>query len=213
MAAVIVAALWTQSPPARASVPPGRVVSLIPSDDEVSQFVGLPVRHVDDPLPVRPRLSDHLDQRDECRALAYNNTEDVWGSDYASFRSQNWNIPTDPDRVGVNQSAGTFPSMSAARDRFNATFNPNLFNTCNHAELHGPGLAPGMMLELYDFRLDDPVIMWTLSAKYYGQYNGWNAVYVAWHLDNVISISNVSQVGSPNQAVKRLNDFILSRVG
>jgi hypothetical protein len=212
IAAVIVAALWTQSPPARAGVPPGRIISLIPSDDEVSQFVGLPVRHVDDPLPVRPRGPDHLDQRDECRALVYDNTEDVWGSDYAAFRGQNWSAPSDPD-LGVSQSVGTFTSASAARDRFNAAYNPNLFNICNHAEFRGPGVNPGVTLELYDFKVNDPVIMWTLAGKYYGQYNGWNSVHVAWHLDNVISISSIGQDGNPNQAVKRLTDYILSRVG
>lgn len=212
IAVVILAVLWTQSPPARANVPPGRIISLIPSDDEVSQFVGLPVRHVDDPLPVRPRRPDHLEQRDECRSLVYNNTEDVWGSDYSTFRSQNWNMPSDPDRIVISQSVGTFPTTDAARERFNAVYNANLFNICNHAEFRGPGVNPGIMLELYAFRIDDPIIMWTIAGKYNGQYNGWNGVYIAWHVNNVISISDVGQDGNPGPAVKRLTGHILDRV-
>jgi PknH-like extracellular domain len=212
--AVVAVTLGTISPPAGATtVPPGRIISLIPSDDEVSQFIGFSVRHVDDPLPVRPRGADHLDQRDECRTLAFTNTEDVWGSDYAAYRSQLWKVPSDPDRVIVGQSVGTFLGTSAARDRFNAVYNPNLFNICTHAEFRGPGVNPGIMLELYDFKIDDPIVMWTLAAKYYGQYNGWNCVYVGWHLGNVISVSSVGQEGNPSQAVKRLTDHILDRVG
>jgi hypothetical protein len=214
---VIVAVLWTQSPLVAAdvasTVPPGRIISLIPSDDEVSQFVGLAVRHLDDPLPVRPRSGDHLDQRDECRSLAFTNSEDVWGTDYAAFRSQVWNIPSDPDRIIVSQSVGTFPGTSAARDRFNAAYNPQLFDVCNHAEFRVPGAHPGLMLELYDFKLNDDVMIWTLAAKYYGQYTGFNNVSVAWHLGNVMSIANVGQEGNPAQAVKRLTDHILDRVG
>jgi PknH-like extracellular domain len=209
--------LWTQSPLAGAdiatTIPPGRIISLIPSDDEVSQYVGLPVHSVDARLPVRPRGADHLDQRDECRALVFTNTEDAWGSDYAAFRSQLWRIPSDPERIIVGQSVATFTGTSAARDRFNAVYNPNLFNSCNHAEFRAPGVNAGIMLELYDFKIDDSVVVWTIAGKYYGQYNGWNCVYVGWHLGNVMSISNVGQDGNPNQAVKRLADHILSRVG
>jgi hypothetical protein len=212
--AAIVAALWSLSPPAGATnVPPGRIVSLIPSDDEVSQFVGLPVRHQDDPLPVRPRDADHLDQRDECRVLFYTNTVDVWSSEYAAFRSQIWTYPPDPDRMYVSQSVGTFGSTQDARDRFNAVYNPGIFSTCSHAQVHGPPMNPGVTMELYDFKINDDVMIWTLAGKYYGQYNGYNYVIVAWHLANVMSLSSVGEVGNPAQAVKRLTDHILDRVG
>lgn len=211
--AAVAAALWTLSPPAGATVPPGRIVSLIPSDDEVSQFVGLPVRHVDDPLPVQPRLPDHLNQRDDCRSLFYTNNTDVWGGDYSAFRSQNWQYQPDPNRLFVGQSVGMFASTGAARDRFNSIYNANLFNACNHADLHGPPMDPSISFEVYDFKTNDDVMIWTLAVKDYGQYTGYNNVFVAWHLNNVISISTVGQQGNPSQAVKRLTDHILNRVG
>lgn len=211
--AVAVAALWTLSPPAGATIPPGRIVSVIPSDDEVSQFVGLPMRHVDDPLPAAPRLPDHLNQRDECRALFYTNTVDVWGQDYTAFRSQNWTYPPDPNGTFVSQSVGLFASTGAARDRFDSIYNANLFNGCNHADLHGPPMDEGISFEVYDFKTNNDVMIWTLAAKQYGQYTGYNYVYVAFHLNNVISISNIGQQGNPSQSVKRLTDHILNRVG
>jgi hypothetical protein len=217
LAAVVFAALPTLSSPAQADVattlPPGRIVALIPSDDEVSQYVGLPVQHVDDPLPTRPRLPDHLDQRDECRSLFYTNTVDVWGPEFTAFRSQNWTYQPDPDRVFVSQSVGTFSNTRITRDQFNAVYNPNLFNACAHADLHGPPMDPGITFELYDFKVNDPVMIWTLACKYNGQYTGYNNVIVAWYLGNVMSISTVGQNGNPAQAVKRLTDHILSRVG
>lgn len=211
--AVAVATLCVLSPSAHATnVPPGRIVSLIPSDDEVSQYVGLPVTQTG-PVGVRPRAPDHLDERDECRALWYTNTVDVFGTDYSAFRSQVWTYQPDPDRMYVSQSVATFANANDAQDRFNAVFNPNQFNTCNHAVLRGMLMQPGVTAELYDFKLNDDVMLWTLASKYYGQYTGYNTVVVAWHLANVIAISSVGQNGNPAQAVKRLTDHILDRVG
>ena len=128
---VILAALWTLSPSANAdaanTLPPGRIASLIPSDDEVSQYVGLPVHHLDDPLPARPRFPDHLEQRDECRSLVFANTVEVWSSDFTAFRSQDWTYQPDPGRVVVSQSVGTFSSAGAAQDR-----SPSCSRLVNH---------------------------------------------------------------------------------
>ena len=209
---VIVAALWSQSPPAGATVPPGRIVSLIPSDDEISRYVGLPVTQIA-AQGVRPRPQDHLSERDECRTLIFDTSVDVWGTDYTAFRSQNWTYQPDPTRAFVSQAVGTFSSAGSARDRVHAVYNPNLFNSCNHAQFNSPDGTPGATFELFDFKVDDPVILWTLAAKNYGQYNGYNYVFVIFYLDNVMSISAVGQVGNPNPVVKRLTDYILSRVG
>ena len=210
--AVLLATLCALSPSANATnVPPGRIVSLIPSDDEVSQYVGLPVTQTG-PVGVRPRAPDHLDERDECRTLWYTNTVDVWGSDYSAFRSQVWTYQPDQDRVYVSQSVATFANANDAQDRFNAVFNPNLFNTCNHAVLRG-AMPPGMAVELYAFQLKDDVMLWTLSSTYYGQYTGYNTVVAVWHLANVMAVSSVGQQGNPAQAVSRLAGYILDRVG
>jgi hypothetical protein len=213
LCAVTVATLCVLSPSAKATnVPPGRIVSLLPSDDEVSQYVGLPVTQVG-PVGVRPRAPDHLDERDDCRALTYTNTVEVFGTDYSAFRGQAWTYQPDEDQMFVSQSVATFASSRNAEDRFNAVYNPNLFNTCDHAQLRGVPMHPGITAELYDFKLNDVVMMWTLASKYYGQYTGYNTVVVAWHLANVIAISGVGQPGNPAQAVKRLTDHILDRVG
>jgi PknH-like extracellular domain len=207
------ATVCTLSPTAvAANVPPGRIVSLIPSDDEVSQYVGLPVTRPGPPA-VRPRLQDHLDERDDCRTLLYNNTDEVWQSDYAAFRTQAWTYQPDQDRMYVSEAVGTFANAAGARDRFNAVFNPNLFNTCSHAVLRGPLINSGIAVELYDFQLKDDVMLWTISSKSYGQYTGYNTVFVAWHLDNVMAIVSVGQPGNPAQAVSRLAGYILDRVG
>jgi hypothetical protein len=210
---VALAALCTPSPSAvAANVPPGRIVSLIPSDDEVSQYVGLPVRQTGPP-GVRPRPQDHLDERDECRTLMYNNTDEVWQSDYTAFRSQVWTYEPDQERMYVSEAVGTFANSAGARDRFDAVFNPNLFNTCSHAQMRGPAMAPGVVTELYDFQLKDNVMLWTASAKYYGQYTGFNTVFAAWHVNNVMAIAGVGQPGNPAQAVSRLAGHILDRIG
>ncbi len=215
-AAICAAALVTvcalSSPAGAANVPPGRIVSLIPSDDEVSQYVGLPVTRAGAPA-VRPRVQDHLDERDDCRALVYNNTDEVWQSDYAAFRAQAWTYPPDPDRMYVGESVGTFANAAGARDRFNAVFNPDLFNNCRHAVLRGPLLSPGITFELFDFQLKDDVMLWTIASKSYGQYTGYNTVFVAWHVDNVMAIANIGQPGNPAQAVSRLAGYILDRIG
>jgi hypothetical protein len=214
MCAVAVATLFALSPPAWATnIPPGRIVSLIPSDDEVSQYVGLPVRRFYDTPQASPRPSDHLDQRDECRALLFADTTDAWGSDYVAFRHQYWNDPSDPNRILVGEAVGTFPGTGAARDRFDATYNQALFETCNHAQFHAASMQPGITAEVYDFKVNGEVIIWTLASKYYGEYTGYNEVFVAWHLANVMAISTVGQNGNPAQAVNRLTGHILDRVG
>lgn len=214
MCAVALATLCTLSPSAGATtVPPGRIVSLIPSDDEVSQYVGVPVTHAADLIPIRPSGPVHLDQRDECRSLAYDDTVEVWGSDYTAFRAQAWTHQPDPSRMFVTEAVGTFVNTAGARDRFNAVYNPNLFNTCNHAVFTLPNQPPGVTLELYDFKINDNVMLWTLSARDYGQYNGFNFVFAAWHLNNVMAISAVCQQGNPAQAVSRLTGHILDRIG
>ncbi len=201
------------SPSANATdVPPGRIVSLIPSADEVSQYVGVPVTQAGQ-VGVRPRAQDHLDERDDCRTLVYNNTDEVWQSDYAAFRTQAWTYAPDPDRMYVSEAVGTFANTAGARDRFDAVFNPGLFDRCNHAALHGPLLNPGIAVELYGFQLKDDIMMWTISSKSYGQYTGYNTVFVAWHVDNVMAIASVGQPGNPAQAVARLAGYILDRVG
>jgi hypothetical protein len=211
--AVVAGTLGTLSPPAGATtVPPGRIVSLIPSDDEVSQYVGLPVTQMGT-QGVRPPSPVHLDQRDECRPLLFAITDDVWGTDYTAFRSQVWSYQPDPARMFVTQAVGTFTNTGSARDRFNSVYNPNLFNMCNHAEFRSVQQNAGVMYELYDFKLNDDVMIWTLAVKSYGQYTGYNNVFVAWHVGNVMATSSVGQEGNPSQAVKRLTDHILDRVG
>ena len=108
-----------------------------------------------------------------------------------------------------------FTGTAAARDRFNSVYNANLFNTCNHAQLRDPlqMKQPGFTLELYDFKINDDVMMWTLAAKVYGQYNGYNYVFVVWTLANVMAISSIGQDGNPAQAVNRLTGHLLDRVG
>jgi hypothetical protein len=211
--AVVLATLSALSPPANANVPPGRIISLIPSDDEVSQYMGVPMHHITDPLPVRPGEPIHLDQRDECRSLLFQGTVEVWGPDYTAFRGQNWEYQPDPGRMVATEIVGTFLNSGAATDKFNATFNPNLFNACTHAVFRAPSVAAGIMLELYDFKIDNPVVGWTLAAKYNGQYTGWNAEFLAFHLDNVMAISYAGQDGNPAPAVKRFTDHILDRIG
>jgi hypothetical protein len=213
--AALLAVLCLLSPPARATnaVPPGRILSLIPSDDEVSQYVGLPMHHLNDPVAFRPRDPDHLDQRDECRTLVFDNTVDVWGSDYTAYRAQNWNYQPDPQRMFVNEAVGIFASPGAAQDRFNAVYGPNIFNTCNHAVFQAPLSDPGVMIELYDFKLDDGFVAWTLAVKVGGLYTGYNLVHFAWHLANVMAISLAQQDGNPAPTVRRLTDHILDRLG
>jgi PknH-like extracellular domain len=211
--AVALAAVCALSPSASATtIPPGRIVSLIPSDDEVSQFVGLPVTQTGS-QGVRPRPSVHLDQRDECRPLLFAVTDDVWGKDYTAFRSQIWSYQPDPSRMFATAAVGTFTNTGSARDRFDSIYNPNLFSMCNHAEFRSVEQDAGIMFELYDYKVNDDVIIWTLAAKYYGQYNGYNNVFVAWHVGNVMAISSAGQQGNPSEAVKRLTGHILDRVG
>ncbi|WIM88503.1 sensor domain-containing protein [Candidatus Mycobacterium wuenschmannii] len=212
IAAVVVAALWTQSPLAGASnVPPGRIVSLIPSDDEVSQYVGLQVRHDVDPLPARPWQPEPLSQRDDCRKLFATNDVDAWGSDYSAFRTQTWTVPGDPTQIFVGQSVGIFADAGSTRNRFDAAYNPNFFRSCDHAIMQGGPVPEGFSWELYDFKTNDDVMIWTIAARNWGEYTGYNCVAVAFRLGNVMSISSVGQMGNPSQAVKRLTDYILSR--
>jgi hypothetical protein len=211
--AVVLATLSALSPPASANVPPGRIISLIPSDDEVSQYMGLPMHHAIDPLPVRPGDTFHLDQRDECRLLLFQGSGEVWGSDYTAFRGQDWEYQPDPGRMSAGENVGTFLNAGAATDHFNAAFNPNLFNTCNHAIFRAPNVGAGTMLELFDFKIEQQFVGWTLAVTAGGQYTGWNAVFLAFHLDNVMAISYAGQDGNPAQAVKRFTDHILDRIG
>ena len=74
-------------------------------------------------------------------------------------------------------------------------------------------MDPGVTSELYDFKISDDVMVWTMALRYYGEYSGFNTVFVAFHLANVMSFSSIGQMGNPNQAVQRLTDYILNRVG
>jgi PknH-like extracellular domain len=209
----MLAALCTLSPPASANVPPGKILSLIPSDDEVSQFMGVPMHHTQEPLAVRPANPMHLDQRDECRLLLFIYSAEVWGQDYSAFRAQEWADQSSDGATIVTQAVATFPDARAAEDHVNAVYNPNLFNTCNHAEFRASVVAAGLMLELYDFKFNHGLVAWTLSAKYQGRYTGWNAEYLALHVDNVMVISLAGQVGNPAPALTSLTDHILDRIG
>jgi len=175
--------------------------------------MGVPMHHTQDPLAVRPANPAHLDQRDECRALLFMYTSEVWGQDYSAFRAQDWADQSSDGATVVSQVVATYTDPRAAEDHVNASYNPNLFNTCNHAEFRASVVAAGLMLELFDFKFNHGLVAWTLSGKYQGQYNGWNMEFLAMHVDNVMVISRAGQMGNPAPALASLTDHIIDRIG
>ncbi len=194
------------------SVPPGRINSLVPADDEVSVFTGLPMSSFG-PIAQMPGPPAHLPQRDECRALFFANTDEVWGSaaDYAGYRSQTWTYRPDPARSFAHLDVGIYPTAAAAR-KAQSVYGPALFNTCSHAESPLPGDEPGITHDVYDFTIDGHSAVWTLAQKNWGQYIAYNCVFFAWHYKNVMSVSTACQFGNPSQTVKRLVDHVFDRI-
>jgi hypothetical protein len=212
-AAIFVASAtaFTAHADAMNNVPPGKIDSLVPSADEVGVFTGLPMHEVG-PAGQVPAPPGPLSQRDDCRVLINNFTVDVFGSDFTAFRSQRWNTQPDPEQSQVGEAVATFRNAVGSQNA-RGIFSPGLFNTCMHAELPAPNSAPGIVAEVFDFKLSGHVAAWDLAAKYQGRYTGYNCFEQAMDLKNVMEISVACQYGNPDPTAARVADLVRDRVG
>jgi hypothetical protein len=209
---VACATAFTARADAMNNVPPGKINSLVPSADEVGVFTGLPMHEVG-PVVQVPVPPVPLSQRDDCRLLINNFTVDVFGSDFTAFRAQRWNYQPDPEQSQVGEAVATFRNAVGSQNA-RGIYSPVLFNTCMHAELPAPpGSDPGVLVEVFDFKLAGHVAAWDLATKYQGRYTGYNCFEQAMDLKNVMEISVACQYGNPDQTAARVADLVRDRVG
>lgn len=216
MSALLVAVLGGLPEPAPALadddwVQPGQVAKLIPSDDEVSSYAGIPMTPAG-PVNMVPAPPERLRERDDCRAFYELGTTELIGNNYASHRWQRWeNRSQDAAAVAA---VTTFPSVTEAVGVFTNAYNRQAIDHCRNARLVGSDLDPGITMDLVHIEAspDAPVISWLLSARNNGANMGFTAAFLVAVGANFMVEVMCSQWGNAAVTMDRLSQHILDRV-
>lgn len=211
--AVAVAALGGFPAPAVADdnwVQPGQVMTLIPSDDEVSTYYGMPMRPFG-PVSTAPGEPVHLKQRDDCRDFFSVGTSDLVGSAYASYRSQAWDNTSQAARAIV--TVVTFPSVTAAGEAFMNTYNQAAVNRCRNAKVVAPEFEPGATMDLVHIELNPGIVCsWLFTQRNYGANAGFTVAALIARGANFMVVVMSSQWGNAAVTMDRLSQHVLDRV-
>ncbi|MGB3332085.1 MAG: sensor domain-containing protein [Mycobacterium sp.] len=216
ISAIVLAALGGLPRPAPAAadgdwVQPGQVAVLIPSDDEVSTFAGMPMSSTG-PVGMVPSQPERLRQRDDCRAFYEVGTTEVVGNNYASHRAQRWENRAHEAAAIV--AVTTFPSVAEAGEAFTNTYNRPAVDRCLNARMAGTDVDAGVTMDLVHVELspDTTVASWLLSARYNGANMGFtSAVLVAVGANFMVEVL-CSQWGNAAVTMDRLSQHVLDRV-
>ena len=212
--AVLLAALAGLPAPAVADddwVQPGQVAKLIPSDDEVSSYAGMPMSPTGS-VGMVPTPPEHLRERDDCRVFYEVGTTEQIGNNYASHRSQRWDNPAQDAAAIV--SVTTFPSVAEAGAAFTHAYNQPVIDRCRNARLVAADLDPGITMDLVhiESNRDALVISWLLSARNNGANMGFTAAFLIAVGANFMVEVMSSQWGNAAVTMDRLSQYVLDRV-
>ncbi|OBH19392.1 MULTISPECIES: sensor domain-containing protein [Mycolicibacter] len=214
MGAIAAAALGAFPAPAVADdnwVQPGQVMTLIPSDDEVSGYAGMPMSSTG-PVSMVPAPPERLRQRDDCRAFYEVGTTELVGSNYASHRWQRWENRSQDAAAVV--AVTTFPSVAEADAAFTNTYNRPAIDRCRNARLAGADVDPGVTMDLVHIESnpDARVISWLLSARHNGANMGFTSAFLVAVGANFMIEVMTSQWGNAAVTMDRLSQHVLDRV-
>lgn len=213
---VLVAALGGLPQPALAVaddnwVQPGQVAKLIPSDDEVSSYAGMPMSSTGAVSTV-PSQPEPLRQRDDCRVFHQLGTTEVVGNNYASHRAQRWENRAQEASAIV--AVTTFPSVAEATAAFTNTYNQPAIDRCLNARLVGADYDPGITMDLVYAKSnpDAPVFSWLLSARNNGANMGFTGAFIVAVGANFMIEVMSSHWGNAAVTMDRLSQHVLDRV-
>ncbi|MEB3034357.1 sensor domain-containing protein [[Mycobacterium] nativiensis] len=192
-------------------VQPGQVAMLIPSDDEVGTYAGMPMSNVGS-VSMVPSPPEALRERDDCRLFYEVGTTELVGSNYASHRGQRWENRSQDAAALV--AVTTFPSVAEAVAAFTNAYNRPAIDRCLHARLVGADVDPGVTMDLVHVESspDTTVISWLLSARHNGANMGFTSAFLVAVGANFMVEVMTSQWGNAAVTMDRLSQHVMDRV-
>jgi PknH-like extracellular domain len=190
---------------ADAMVSPGKVGTLLLSDDDVSAIVGLPL-HRDGqiyPAPSRPAPPE------PCKVLVVFDS-DLWTGEFLAYRQVRQADNADNPQFLVQQFIAAYPKPSTAAQTYRHSFPSDLVNRC------GTAVLPDPIESHAQWRIDGVTVTgtdatWIRTELYDGQDITWRCSDTLRLRSNVMYQDEECQYGNGATLVTQMSDMTASR--
>jgi hypothetical protein len=209
VAAVIAALSVIFAPQAAASagVAPGKIETLLLSDDDVSSIIGLPLHRVGN-ISVAPGPANDLGANNECKQFLYSGVN-VWSGEFTAFRQVKQQDNPDDLQFAPQQFIGVYPNPQTAIQTFGHSFSPDRISRCNSVVLPD---ASGNQWSVFAISITGTGATWFNAELQNGQDNTWHCANDVRLKNNVMYQDQECQYGNGSSLAAQMADMTGSRI-
>lgn len=189
-------------------LPPGRVKSLLLSDEDVSNIVGLPMHGTG--TWHRPGADVTLRDRNDCNVLTMSG-RDFWTADFTSYQQVAQQDSDDRDFF-VWQGAAAYPNGRNATQVFQRSVGAGLQARCRAAVLPAED-DENTVWRVDSLTTSNSRLAVLLSEQRGGQLTGWRCATQIRVQRNVIHRDGACQTGNPSTTTQQIADITADRIG